>query len=124
MSECAFHTSYFAKVSSLPAGYVPVAISTSVPDFYKGVHFKALCPPYITFMKYKNGGSWETFCKEYNRKLDTFDFERTVSSIRYKARDAENIVLLCFERPSANCHRHLVAEWFKQHGIPCEELVV
>ncbi len=117
-----FYTSYFAKVSSLPVGYVPVAISASVPAFYTGAHYKMLCPPYDTFIKYKNGGSWENYCKEYNTKLNTMDFATTVRDIMNLAGNVENIVLLCYEKPSANCHRHLVAEWFKAHGIPCEEL--
>ena len=33
----------------------------------------------------------------------------------------EDIALICYEKPSDFCHRHLVAEWFRNHGHNCEE---
>lgn len=31
-------------------------------------------------------------------------------------------VLLCYEKSSDFCHRHIIAEWFRENGYPCEEL--
>lgn len=117
-----FYTSYFAKVSKLPDGYVPVAVSASVPSFYTGAHYKTLCPPYDTFKRYKAGGPWEDFCTEYKRKLATLDFKRTVDTLKALADDAENIVLLCWEKSGSNYHRYLISEWLISHGVQCEEL--
>lgn len=33
----------------------------------------------------------------------------------------QHIVLVCYEKPADFCHRHLVADWMKQHGIQMEE---
>lgn len=36
--------------------------------------------------------------------------------------DGENdIALICYEKPSDFCHRHLVSEWLNQNGFKCEE---
>jgi hypothetical protein len=32
-----------------------------------------------------------------------------------------HIALLCYEKPSDFCHRHLVAEWLREHGVRCNE---
>jgi uncharacterized protein (DUF488 family) len=32
-----------------------------------------------------------------------------------------NIALVCYEKPTDFCHRHLVADWLKEHGYECEE---
>ena len=32
-----------------------------------------------------------------------------------------DIALICYEKPSDFCHRHLVAEWLNQNGFKCEE---
>ncbi|NTV02456.1 MAG: DUF488 domain-containing protein [Chlorobiaceae bacterium] len=36
----------------------------------------------------------------------------------------EDVVLLCFERPSDFCHRQLVSKWLRQYGVPCVEYEV
>ena len=33
-----------------------------------------------------------------------------------------HIALICYEKPSEFCHRHLVADWLKEYGIEVEEL--
>ena len=118
-----FYTSYFAKLNRISTEYCPIAISASVPDWYKGKHYKTLCPPYSTFMHYKNDNDWNQYTKEYNHKLSTLDFNQVISDIENLANDADNIVLLCYERPGTNCHRHLVAEWLRDHGYDCEEFI-
>jgi len=35
----------------------------------------------------------------------------------------EDITLLCYEKPSDFCHRHLVADWFTQAGFPVTEMI-
>lgn len=32
-----------------------------------------------------------------------------------------HIALICYEKPSDFCHRHLVADWLNKHGIKVEE---
>ena len=32
-----------------------------------------------------------------------------------------HIALICYEKPTDFCHRHLVADWLNNNGIKCEE---
>ena len=32
-----------------------------------------------------------------------------------------NVALVCYEKPSDFCHRHLVAGWLCDNGMPCHE---
>lgn len=32
-----------------------------------------------------------------------------------------HIALVCYEKPSDFCHRHLVAQWLSQNGFKCKE---
>ena len=32
-----------------------------------------------------------------------------------------HIALICYEKPTDFCHRHLVADWFNKNGIRCKE---
>lgn len=33
----------------------------------------------------------------------------------------KKICLICFEKPTDFCHRHLVADWLTKNGFQCEE---
>ena len=33
----------------------------------------------------------------------------------------DRLTLLCYEKPSDFCHRHLVANWLRQHGAGISE---
>lgn len=32
-----------------------------------------------------------------------------------------HVALICYEKPSDFCHRHLVSDWINLRGIKCEE---
>lgn len=116
-----FYTSYFGGLRRLPNDIVPIAICARCPVSYQGLHYKNLCPPYDVFMNYKQGGTWEDYTAGYNNKLNSMNFEKVVSDLEKLSGGAEKIALLCYEKPGDYCHRHLVAEWFREHNIPCQE---
>jgi uncharacterized protein YeaO (DUF488 family) len=64
-----------------------------------------------------NETAYRTAFAELLAKLDV----KAVSSELSDIANGSDIVLLCYERKSDFCHRHLVAEWFRKNGIPCEE---
>ena len=33
----------------------------------------------------------------------------------------KEICLICYEKPSDFCHRHLVADWLNKNGFECKE---
>ena len=37
------------------------------------------------------------------------------------AKELDNKILLCYEPKGEFCHRHIVAQWFKEHGVMCSE---
>ena len=120
-----FYTSYFAKLNKIPQGYIPIAICAKKPDFYNGLIYKRLAPPYDILMKYKQDNNIKDYLVGYNDKvLHQLNPDVIASELRELAGGAENIVLLCYEKSDSFCHRHIVANWFNNNGIKCEELKV
>lgn len=64
----------------------------------------------------------EHFKTEVLDKLDAADVILDFSRLIYSFNIGESdICLICYEKPSDFCHRHLVAEWLNQNGFKCEE---
>ena len=121
------YTSYFAKLRELENhNIIPISICAKAPDWYKGLQYKQLAPKYGFFMEWKknhdNDYYIEHFQSEVLNGLDAtsviLDFSRMVHGFNVGEND---IALICYEKPSDFCHRHLVAEWLKQNGFRCEE---
>ena len=115
------HTSYFAMESKLPEGYVPVSISLYTPDWFKGWCHTRLAPTSSMLFDYKRDPHDERYTESYRRiileQLSPKEMWESLERI-----GAENIVLMCWEKPGKFCHRHLVAEWLTKAGYPVEEL--
>lgn len=64
----------------------------------------------------------EHFQKEVLDELDAtevvLDFSRMIHGFNVGEND---IVPICYKKPSDFCHRHLVADWLNQNGFKCEE---
>lgn len=98
---------------------MPIQISGTSP-ITMPVYTK-LAPPRNIVMDYKSGIlSWIEYTKMYNRLLTSVNPDTVY-------RDLINItggltpILMCYEKPSDFCHRHIVAEWFTEVGIICTE---
>lgn len=119
------YTSYFGNLRNIPDGMVPIAICGKSPDWYKGLEYKKLAPKYKFFMEWKQNHDNDFYIEHFNEEvLDTLDVNTVVSELerlRDTVNDCEDIVLLCYEKPGDFCHRHLVADWFNENGIPCKE---
>ena len=64
----------------------------------------------------------EHFQKEVLDGLDATEVILDFSRMAYGFNVGESdIALICYEKTSVFCHRHLVAEWLKQNGFKCEE---
>lgn len=64
----------------------------------------------------------EHFQTEILDGLDATDVILDFSRMIYGFNVGENdIALICYEKPSDFCHRHLVAEWLNKNGFQCEE---
>lgn len=123
-------TSYFAKIKKFPKNVIPVAITAVVPDWYHGLAYASLAPKYDILMKYKddhNEASYiecfnNTTLKHFNSLWVLYDLQEIVGSkIRFWESSDYHVALICYEKPSDFCHRHLVAEWLRQWGVECKE---
>lgn len=120
------YTSYFAKLRSLPENIVPVSICGKAPDWYTGLQYKKLAPKYDFFMKWKqnhdNAYYIKCFQEQVLDKLNATDVILDLSRIcKGFSVGEDNIALICYEKPTDFCHRHLVADWLNRNGVRCEE---
>lgn len=131
------YTSYFAQLKNLPDNIIPISICGKAPDWYHGLQYKKLAPKYDFFMKWKENHDNNYYIKCFNEqvlsKLGRLkilnDLQLLIpNNIKEKMNSPvwnnENfhIALICYEKPSEFCHRHLVADWLKEYGIEVEEL--
>ena len=130
------YTSYFAKLKSLPEYIIPISICGKAPDWYKGLQYKKLAPKYDFFMEWKKNHDNDYYIKCFKEqvldKLNVDDVVKELDSLlidvtttlNYKVDSmlVPRIALVCYEKPSDFCHRHLVADWLNKNGISCKEL--
>ncbi|WP_099467856.1 DUF488 family protein, N3 subclade [Konateibacter massiliensis] len=121
------YTSYFAKLKSLPDNIIPISICAKAPDWYKGLEYKKLTPSYDLLMHWKIFHDEEYYRKRFKEQvLDKLNPESVSSDLWYLCDNTmqtePDIVLMCYEKSSNFCHRHLVSDWLNENGIKCEEL--
>lgn len=116
------YTSYFAKIKELEKnGITPISICGKAPTWFKGLQYKKLAPKYDFFMKWKENHDNDYYIKCFNEQvLSKLDPMRVYNELCALA-NSNNIVLICYEKPSDFCHRHLVADWLNQNGFECKE---
>lgn len=62
----------------------------------------------------------EHFQKEVLDELDATTVNKELNNLVPNV-NSKDIALICYEKPSDFCHRHLVADWLKKNGFKCEE---
>lgn len=120
------YTSYFAKLRKLPDSIVPVAICAKVPDWYSGTSYRKLAPTYDCLMSYKKTGNEAAFREQYYSEIlnnltatdVVLDLSRLIPGFNMGEQD---VCLICYEKSTDFCHRHLVADWLNDEGYRCEE---
>lgn len=102
-------TGYFAQMKKYQAaGYMPIAIVASTPNWYKGNSMAVFAPEWSLVEDWKkNRITWETYEERYLGMLD----KRGISYALKVLEQFEKVVLLCYEKPGDKCHRHLLAEY-------------
>lgn len=118
------YTSYFAKLKSLPDNIIPISICARAPDWYKGLQYKKLAPKYGFFMEWKKNHDNDYYIEHFRSEvLDCLDAESVIKELDCLISNInrKDIALICYEKPSDFCHRHLVAEWLRNSGFRCEE---
>lgn len=115
------YTSYFAKLRSLPKDIIPISICAKPPYWYNGLQYKKLAPKYDFFMKWKENHDNDYYIKCFNEQvLSNLNPTEVYQELCDLAKSG-NIALICYEKPSDFCHRHLVADWLNENGVECKE---
>jgi len=115
------YTSYFAKLKALPENIVPVAICAKTPDWYTGLHYKNLAPSYEIFMNWRKNHNEEYYTSRFESEILKYLYTDTVINYLNRLTKGKDIALICYEKPTDFCHRHLVANWLNRNGIWCKE---
>jgi len=126
-----FYTSYFAKIKAIKEKYpnmLLVSISHDKPKFLENdetiENWGILGPIRSLLNDYKSGKCDEA---EYTQRYNLYLHKMwpSIQTIFYqKYYQSIDVVMLCYEKPDAFCHRHLLAHFLHDHEIPCEELDV
>jgi len=111
-------TGYFVRLKNYQkAGLTPISIAAKAPVWYKGSEYKKLAPKWSFYSEWKNGshkGDNDYYIKHFKEEvLDKLDPEQVIKELEgFSGVTESNIILLCYEKPTDFCHRHLVADWF------------
>lgn len=128
-------TSYFANIRNFPPNVIPVAICATVPPWYKGLRYSKLAPKYDILMTYKDDHNEVNYTECFNNTtLKALNPLWVLADLRILLGQdgADNLIsfwedpdlhvaLICYEKPSDFCHRHLISEWLRNYGVECKE---
>ena len=121
------YTTYFAKLKKLPEGVLPIAICAKPINGFDGPVYRQLAPKYDFFQQWKITKDNELFTENYiGQVLNTLNPVKVVTDLYYQYNLPPcscDIALVCYEKSTDFCHRHLVAEWLRAAGYDCLEFV-
>lgn len=114
------YTSYFGKLRKLQDnGILPVSIAIGTPRWFFGGTYPSLAPR-RGMLKMNE----DAYRREFDKILSINPPMKVLRDLDVMARNngKRGVALLCYETPEKFCHRHLVAEWFKNKlGIEVKE---
>ena len=112
-------TVYFSNFATSGKLDNAIAITRTVPRWYKGDRIEELAPPMSLIQRYKKNpeGQWKHYMQEYMCQVY---FRDDLEDIY---RQCQGKVLLCFCKKTAFCHRQLVAKTFEiDFNAVCKEV--
>lgn len=119
------YTSYFARLKDIPEKYIPVSIARYSPKFYTGLEYKRLAPSSALLKVWKETYEGVNDTEKYKEIYQIETLQKL--SVQQVLQDllsltgSYDIVLICYEKSDAFCHRHLVSQWLRSSGVKCEE---
>lgn len=114
-------TTYFARLKKLPKDIIPISICGKAPSNYSGLQYKKLAPKYDFYMQWKETCDNDYYTNCFNNQvLSVLDPAQVVSDLTAIAA-GHDIALVCYEKPTDFCHRHLVANWLTKNGYEVQE---
>ena len=119
------YTTYFAKLKTLPDNIIPIAICNKIPAWYSGLSYNKLAPKDNFFKQWKISGDNNYFITNYLQqilfKLNVQELVEELYTLANVHDNNKDIALVCYEKSTDFCHRHLVSAWLYNNGIACEE---
>lgn len=114
------YTSYYSNYRNFISGFKIVRISLWPPKYKYDVRIDKVAleltpsSKLLLAMKEKRitRQQYDDYFNNQLCKLNSVDVAN-----RYN-----DSVMICYEKPSDHCHRHLVRRWLNDNGIECEEL--
>lgn len=115
-----FYTSYLANVRNIKGTLAPVFVATSWPGKPLFPQCRVLAPSSILPLWKKGKITEREYVELYNKQLASLDYEQVKQELLCLA-SGSIPVLICYETPEKFCHRHLIAQWIRDHGDFCTE---
>jgi len=111
-----FGTSYFANIKNIRTNhpdYILVSISlNTTPELDRSVDFsdKRLSPTPFILNDYKGNPNEIEYVKRFKAVLQNIDLNSILKEWASKYGANKKYILICYEKPSDFCHRHIIAE--------------
>ena len=106
---------------NFPDNILPIAICAKPPSWYDGIVYKKLAPTYDILMNYKTNPNEQIYTERFTSEIiNRLNFETVISELTQLS-NGKDIALLCFEKPTDFCHRHLIAKHLISLGYDVTE---
>lgn len=116
------YTTYFANIRNLPPDVIPISVALYPPKGYSGLTYPPLFPtPEILKLAKSGNLPPEKYIPLYRHQvLDHLDLQKVIQDLQNMSHD-KDIALICYEKPSDFCHRHVISHWMNINRIPVQE---
>lgn len=121
MNNTKIYTSYFSNYRNFPDNSVPIAITLYAPNKYNGIIYDKLAPSQNILSKFKFDGNNKGFLDAYTEKILKYLNPHKVVADLCEISNNKTVILLCYEKPTDFCHRHIVAKWLRDAGYDVSE---
>jgi len=105
------YTSYFAKLNKLPASIIPISICVKAPDWYSGLQYKVLAPPYSLLKHWKENKDVDYYRSVFYKEVLENIKDTSIIKDLCNLSGGKDVALFCYEKPFDFCHRYLEAAW-------------
>lgn len=118
------YTTNYTKASRLSnKHYLKVSISLFRPTEFNGMQINSFAPTKELLTDYKNGLSEQEYETRYREQINKLSDIYSFFKIMAKQAKGRDILLLCYEKKSAFCHRHILSDIiFERYGYRIQEL--
>lgn len=118
------YTTNYTKASRLSnKHYLKVSISLFRPKEFNGMQINSFAPTKELLEDYKNGLSEQEYETRYREQISKLSDIYSFFQIMAKQAKGRDILLLCYEKKNAFCHRHIFSDIiFERYGYRINEL--